>query len=141
MKLAFDLPVQPTDGHEVHWWEVDVIWGPRQRRARYYVNTSWADYSPDERDRGGAPLVDCWMLSRQENGAWYAEGRMSGWTAVNGMSHEASAKFHTRGEALVYWRGRLEQRLQAVRRELAQCEGLIDGVNADIRTEAARGQA
>ena len=79
--MKIRLPSKPVDGYTVTWWqwscEGDYV---NQYRAVYHVNTPWNTYAPDEPGRGVA-LVDDWMIEKHEqNGAWWASGRCTGWT-------------------------------------------------------------
>ena len=96
--LPFTLPEKPVDKFRIHYFRVwrggadNIIID--EITSVYHINTSWDAYSPN--NRGGADLVDDWMVF--ENGS--ATGRIEGWVKI--LEIDPEAIFETKTEAIKY---------------------------------------
>lgn len=94
-ELPFTIPDKPVDQYKVKFYRLSMseCWVYiREMECVYHTNTPWDVYSPN--DKGGADLVDDWMV--YANGS--AEGRITGWGNILNMYPENI--FATREEAI-----------------------------------------
>lgn len=93
--LTIDLPKEPIDGYKVKFYRLSLsgYWCYiNEIEAVYYLNTPWDTYRPN--DRGGADLVDHWVLNKDG----FPEGRILGWENIKYIENETGA-FPTRETA------------------------------------------
>jgi hypothetical protein len=97
--IQINLPKTPVDGYQVKYWRLSLSqhWCYiKEMVATYYVNTPWSVYSPDTKDRGGAPLVDDWMISEGRVGI----GRFCGWDSIKTLTTQKDI-FPSREAAII----------------------------------------
>ncbi len=140
-----EYPAKPVDGYELVWWSAEVGghgFPVRRRRAIYHVNTPWRKYAPRD-DRGGAALVDDWMLYPDLSDR--ASGRNSGWHHFREANERAkyarlwtvAEVFVTQVEAVAVAIARLENLVETRTRQMNEAKRYL--IEAQAIEEALRG--
>ena len=97
-KLISSIPNKPIDGFKIKFYRLyahPLCIGIYPMEYVYYVNTPWETYDPTR--KGGADLVDDWMLNKEG----YCEGRICGWKNIGEhLRGQKSTMFESKAEAL-----------------------------------------
>jgi len=97
-RLISSIPDKPVDGFKVKFYRLHIntqFVNIGVMEYVYYVNTPWDVYDPTR--KGGADLVDDWMLNKDG----YCEGRVCGWKHIRAfLQEQKSTTFEFKIDAL-----------------------------------------
>jgi hypothetical protein len=126
----FTLPAEPVDGYQIEWYEYSggsYYFYIHHYTAKYYRNTPWDVYCPGG-GNWGAPLVDDWMISREqvipEKGPLSAESRWCGWSRPAEETDWTDCCL-TLGEAVEVAKAELQKQLADKQRDIQRIELLL----------------
>lgn len=127
--IEIKLPIEPVDLYCISWWELSITenWcyiSPQH--ATYYVNAS---YEKATGEQGGVPLVDQWMLYKEN----YPTGRSLGWGNPLNKDY-LYACFYTEKEAYEEALIRLNNYARQARHRLSELEALTKQTNQRLKS-------
>jgi hypothetical protein len=131
--MHLQLPKRPVDGYTVHGWGVysHNSYTVRKLTFVYHKNTKWDDYDKSGDNRGGADLVDDWMVYEGDidGESWdYCRGRYCGWTSLEDAINAPQSyepMFDTQMQAIKYLRAMAALEMWRHRREYRRFEALV----------------
>ena len=131
-KLISTIPGKPVDGFKINFYRLYV--NPQcvsvySMEYVYYINTPWETYDPTR--KGGADLVDDWMLNKDG----YCEGRICGWKNIaEHLRGQKSTMFESKAEALHDAIQHLDKWIAQDVAKITQMQALKAEQQAELRT-------